>query len=89
MTTTHTRTHVYVMFANPYLACQQCGHQATGFHDPRKCGEVTDEEGGGDWWNIPCGHDAGADSTCPSWGPVDGCECDPTCPLPPNESEPE
>jgi hypothetical protein len=66
---THTRTHVYVEFANLYLDCEQCHQQAKSWHDPQRCG--CDEK----HWNMPCGHIAGALSVCPSWGPVDGCTC--------------
>jgi hypothetical protein len=67
---THTRTHVYITFANPYLTCDQCGQPVTGWHDPERCG--CDESG---WRNRPCDHRAGVTSVCPSWGPVDGCQC--------------
>ncbi len=66
----HTRTHVNVTFANPYLACDQCGQRVAQWHDPVKCGC-----GDSGWQNKPCGHQAGATSVCPSWGPVDGCTC--------------
>lgn len=71
MTLTHTvtRTHVHITFANPYLACDQCKALVTAWHDDDRCGC----EAG--FWNEPCGHQAGATSVCPSWGPVDGCSC--------------
>jgi hypothetical protein len=47
-------------FANPYLACDHCGARVT-----HSLG-VT---------NQPCGHHVGFESVCPSWGPVDGCQC--------------
>lgn len=70
MVPTHTRTHVFVAFANPYLACDECKQPVRSWHDPDKCG--CDQEG---FQNRPCGHQAGATSACPSWGPVDGCQC--------------
>lgn len=67
--TTHTRTHVFISFANPYLVCDQCRGSVIGWHDNDKCGCD------GTFWNTPCGCVAGATSKCPSWGPVDGCTC--------------
>lgn len=67
---THTRTHVFTQFANPYLDCERCGKPVTGWHDSIMCGCAE-----GQWWNEPCGHRAGATSVCPSWSPVDGCLC--------------
>lgn len=69
MTRTHTRTHVSISLANPYLTCLTCRKPVTAWHDPDKCGC-----GRGDW-NEPCGHAAGITSVCPSWSPVDGCQC--------------
>lgn len=66
---THTRTHVYVEFANPYLRCDQCKEWVTGFHDPDKCGCDTYTV------NVPCCCRSGSTSVCPSWSPVDGCQC--------------
>jgi hypothetical protein len=65
----HTRTHVYLTFANPFLACDACGERVRSGHDGGKCGC---EWGSCNW---PCGHNAGATSVCPSWSPVDGCRC--------------
>lgn len=70
MRVTHTRTHVYVTFANPYLTCDECGVGVPRWHNPQQCG--CDQDG---WENMPCGHQAGATSVCASWGPVDGCQC--------------
>lgn len=70
LTRTYTRTHVFVTFADPYLACDQCGQRAARWHDPNQCGC-----GDSGWANDPCGHRAGVTSACPSWGPVDGCTC--------------
>jgi hypothetical protein len=74
---THTRVHVEIEFANPYLICERCRKAATAWHDDEQCG-CTDG-----CWNEPCGcANGGVASPCPSWGPVDGCTCQPTCPLP-------
>ncbi|MCK9929452.1 hypothetical protein MXD62_20090 [Frankia sp. Mgl5] len=69
MIRTHTRTHVHITHANPYLTCDECGQWITGWHDDSQCGC---DNG---FWNLPCKHGAGATSACPSWGPVDGCSC--------------
>lgn len=69
MTTTFTRTHVHITFANPYLTCDKCRQWVTAWHEPERCGCE------GPSWNEPCGHIALATSACPSWGPVDGCCC--------------
>ena len=69
MAFTYTRVHVHTEFANPYLCCDQCQAWVTAWHNREDCGcEAT-------FWNVPCGHTAGATSACPSWSPVDGCEC--------------
>lgn len=69
MTTTHTRTHVTIQFANPHLKCDECGQAVPRWHDAAQCGC----EAG--FWNEPCRHKASVISACPSWGPVDGCTC--------------
>lgn len=69
---THTRTHVYITFADPHLNCEVCGGSVRRYHDSERCGC---EDSG--MSNLPCGH-IGVRSLCPSWGPVDGC----TCPTP-------
>ncbi|MFD1832431.1 hypothetical protein ACFSJS_22690 [Streptomyces desertarenae] len=66
---THTRVHTYITFANPYLVCSACGQPVPRWHDDTKCGCAAG------WWNDPCGHRADFDSVCPSWDPVDGCQC--------------
>jgi hypothetical protein len=66
---THTRTHVTIGFANPYLRCDTCRQPVPAWHDNTKCG-CNDS-----FWNEPCKHKAGATSVCPSWSPVDGCTC--------------
>lgn len=53
-----------VAFANPYLKCDECGEPCIAVKDNK---------------NVPCGHQAGATSSCPSWGPVDGCKCKRKC----------
>lgn len=65
----HTRVHVYVEFANPFLVCGLCRKPVPRWHDNTKCG--CDQE----FWNMPCEHTAGITSVCPSWSPVDGCCC--------------
>lgn len=71
MTVVHTRTHVYVEPANPYLTCDWCGCVVSSWHDAARCGEGCTLPS----LNRPCGHAAGVTSVCPSWGPVDGCGC--------------
>jgi hypothetical protein len=66
---THTRTHVTISFADPYLRCDQCHQPVPAWHDNTKCGCDAS------FWNEPCEHKAGATSVCPSWSPVDGCTC--------------
>lgn len=66
---THTRTHVYITFADPYLTCDECDQFVTGFHDNGRCGCDAGH------WMRPCDHNAGMTSVCPSWSPVDGCCC--------------
>ena len=75
VTTTHTRTHVLVGFANPYLVCDKktCKKKVPYWHDPDRCGctQVA--------FNSPCEHEFGVTSTCPTWSPVDGCMCEKPC----------
>lgn len=66
---THTRTHVYVSFANPYLICDLCRQPVPRWHNHDKCGCDAG------FWVDPCAHKAEAVSVCPSWSPVDGCRC--------------
>jgi hypothetical protein len=68
-TRTHTRTHVYVSYANPYLRCMECGDWVSGWHDPEKCGCETLLV------NTPCCCRLGVKGACPTWSPVDGCTC--------------
>lgn len=65
----HTRTHVKVGFANPFLLCDRCKEKVPYWHNPDRCG--CDDS----FFNYPCEHVAGVTSECPSWGPVDGCMC--------------
>lgn len=67
---THTRTHVYIEFANPYLVCGLCRQPVPRWHNGDKCGCDSG------FWTDPCGHTAGIVDTCPSWSPVDGCTCE-------------
>ncbi|WP_460071084.1 hypothetical protein [Streptomyces sp. YKOK-I1] len=72
MATTHTRTHVFVSFANPFLVCELCRWSVPRWHNNDKCGcDAT-------FWNEPCGHTAAVTSVCPTWNPVDGCACQKT-----------
>jgi hypothetical protein len=68
-TRTHTRVHVFIDLADPYLRCDDCGVYVPRWHDDDRCGCDAG------YWNEPCGHHAGVTSDCPSWGPVDGCRC--------------
>jgi hypothetical protein len=68
-THTRTRTHVYTTFANPHLVCDLCRQPVPRWHNNTTCGCVDE------FWNDPCGHTAGVTSVCPSWSPVDGCQC--------------
>ena len=61
-------THVELAFANPFLVCRTCRQPVPAWHQPAACGPGCDEPAR----HIPCGH-LGAISTCPTWGPVDGC----------------
>jgi len=68
-TTTHTLTHITIVPANPYLICATCRERVEAFHDDRcGCGETRP-------MNMPCGDYGDYIDTCPSWGPVDGCQC--------------
>ncbi len=69
----HTKPHVQVGFANPYMQCESCSHRVVYWHDSERCG--CDE----DYFNYPCGHNADAVSLCSTWNPVDGCSCETLC----------
>lgn len=66
---TVTRTHTTSAFANPHKRCTRCHQPVTGWHSPDSCGCETTV------WNAPCECEAGDYSDCPSWSPIDGCEC--------------
>lgn len=66
---TYTRTHTSVALANPYLTCDQCKRPVAAWHDPERCGCD------GKTYNLPCEHQTGSTSVCPSWSPVDKCQC--------------
>jgi len=51
-------------YANPYLICDKCRQRTTG--GALACGGFV---------NLPCGHHGDFHSVCPSWSPVDGCNC--------------
>lgn len=68
-TVTHTRTHVGIVPANPFLECDACRKRVGMFHeDECGCG-VTG------LMNLPCGDRADYTGRCPSWSPADGCTC--------------
>ena len=69
LTRTHTRTHLTITPANPFLACCTCKKRVTAFHDPG-CGCGEDRP-----MNFPCCDYGEYVDLCPSWGPVDGCQC--------------
>jgi hypothetical protein len=73
LTVTHTRTHLTITPANPFLFCAVCFERVEAFHDDR-CGCGID----GPLLLFPCLHDRDYIDDCPSWGPVDGCTCDHT-----------
>jgi hypothetical protein len=53
------------VYANPFNVCDRCKRRVSWG------GTVT-----GVFRNLPCGHAAGFHSVCPSWSPVDGCNCE-------------
>ena len=63
LTRTHTKTFNLIEFADPYKTCNMCGAWVDGVLDARKP------------INMPCEHQTGYTDRCPSWGPVDGCQC--------------
>lgn len=69
-TRTFTRTHVYIPLANPFLVCVGCGASVRRFHNHERCGCDAPRLD-----RNPCCGAYGQTSTCPSWGPVDGCTC--------------
>ena len=71
LTHTFTRTHLAIHPANPFLACCTCCKRVEAFHDD-ECGC---SESGGRLLLMPCFHRSDYYNVCPSWGPVDGCQC--------------
>lgn len=63
MTHTHTRTYTATHFADPYKVCVECNGWVDGVLDAPTL------------ILLPCHHQADYLSVCPSWGPVDGCQC--------------
>lgn len=63
-------TYTVVTPANPYLVCAECGAKVDGWRVYPPGAEERPTI------LVPCGH-AAALAECPSWGPVDGCRCDP------------
>jgi len=55
-----------VYLTNPFMFCTTCAVNVTGYILP------TEHEH--DFMLIPCGH-TGSVSSCPTWSPVDGCQC--------------
>jgi hypothetical protein len=53
--------------ANPYKMCVQCQAWVTSF--------TNTVDGEGLTVNQPCGHTADYKNMCPSWSPIDGCQC--------------
>lgn len=66
ITRTHTKTYNVTTFADPYKKCRQCGGWITGVLAAP--GPVI---------LVPCEHQSDYRDVCPSWGPVDGCQCEP------------
>lgn len=66
--------HGWVVFANPYLRCSACGQPVRRWHDDQQCGTPTDPCPV-DWYLAPCGHRTDAKSACPTWEPINGCQC--------------
>lgn len=66
--------HGWTAFANPYLYCKRCGQATHAWHDDQRCG-TPHEPCTTPWYLAPCGHQADAQSKCPSWSPEGGCKC--------------
>jgi len=71
LTRTFTRVHLTITPASPFLACAACGKRVEAFHDD-ECGC---DESGGPLLLMPCFHRSDYRDLCPSWSPVDGCQC--------------
>ncbi len=74
-------------FANPYNACTTCGVRVTDYTDNANvpCGHKGFDRPASDPerpWLQWTEHVDPWKSDCPGWSPVDGCTCDPPCPLP-------
>jgi hypothetical protein len=61
---THVSVYNTIDFADPYKICNAYGGWITGVLD--KPGQQI---------VVPCEHHKGYSDVCPSWGPVDGCQC--------------
>jgi hypothetical protein len=72
VTVTHTRTHLAITPANPFLQCVECRQLVEAFHDD-KCGCP---ESDGPLLLMPCMHRSDYRDLCLTWSPVDGCQCD-------------
>lgn len=73
MSTTHTSTYNTINFADPYKQCLYCNGWITGVLVAP-----------GPLILVPCEHQSHYRDVCPSWGPVDGCTCNPVDhPVPP------
>lgn len=59
-----TKPKQEVQFADPYKKCREC----KGWVDGAKTGP-------GPLIVIPCEHTSDYEDLCPSWSPVDGCNC--------------
>lgn len=70
ITSTRTRTHTEIVFANPFLVCRSCAAPRPSFHNHERCGCDSPELD-----RNPCCGVYGVVSVCASWGPVDGCTC--------------
>lgn len=66
LTVVYTRTHSVIRFADPYKRCERCGDWIDGVLD--KSGPLV---------VVPCEHESPYRDVCSSWGPVDGCTCEP------------
>jgi hypothetical protein len=90
-TRTTAATKEGTMFANPYNACTTCGVRVTDYTDSANvpCGhqgfDRFVEVGSGNAVPVKGSkpptwteHVDAWVSRCPSWGPVDGCRCEPT-----------
>lgn len=55
-----------IPFADPYTVCNECGGWITGYRAIGATRKLV---------TVPCEHECGYESVCPSWSPVDGCCC--------------